>query len=230
MSSTEQILANRQNSLLSTGPCSEAGKLASAKNAISHGLSSAGDPVLPHEDRAQFNALLDRYKLDFSPANAHEEFLIVTMVGARWRLARAGRIENAILGEMLDSPEAAMAQSIMNKEGDALARLDRHRANIERTYHRCTRELYASQKWNIDTHTTQLAEKKFNNLVHDYIDAPLPTREIRPAQNKANPPSTFIRSTPKTGRNDSCPCGSGLKFKKCCLLKLDTSLPIRQSA
>ena len=23
----------------------------------------------------------------------------------------------------------------------------------------------------------------------------------------------------KTGRNDPCPCGSGLKFKKCCLMK-----------
>ena len=25
---------------------------------------------------------------------------------------------------------------------------------------------------------------------------------------------------PKAGRNDPCPCGSGLKFKKCCLKKL----------
>ena len=27
---------------------------------------------------------------------------------------------------------------------------------------------------------------------------------------------TFIRLTPKIGRNDECPCGSGLKYKKCC--------------
>lgn len=26
-----------------------------------------------------------------------------------------------------------------------------------------------------------------------------------------------IRSTPKVGRNDPCPCGSGKKFKQCCL-------------
>jgi SEC-C motif-containing protein len=25
-----------------------------------------------------------------------------------------------------------------------------------------------------------------------------------------------VRSEPKTGRNDPCPCGSGKKFKKCC--------------
>ncbi len=26
----------------------------------------------------------------------------------------------------------------------------------------------------------------------------------------------FVRSEPKIGRNDPCPCGSGKKFKKCC--------------
>jgi SEC-C motif-containing protein len=29
-------------------------------------------------------------------------------------------------------------------------------------------------------------------------------------------PSTVVRSTPKVGRNDPCPCGSGKKYKKCC--------------
>ena len=27
---------------------------------------------------------------------------------------------------------------------------------------------------------------------------------------------TVVRSGPKVGRNDPCPCGSGRKFKKCC--------------
>ena len=27
---------------------------------------------------------------------------------------------------------------------------------------------------------------------------------------------TFVRETPKTGRNDPCHCGSGKKYKKCC--------------
>ncbi len=29
-------------------------------------------------------------------------------------------------------------------------------------------------------------------------------------------PKPVVRATPKTGRNDPCPCGSGKKFKKCC--------------
>lgn len=30
---------------------------------------------------------------------------------------------------------------------------------------------------------------------------------------------TFRRSGPKIGRNAPCPCGSGKKWKRCCLLK-----------
>jgi uncharacterized protein len=37
---------------------------------------------------------------------------------------------------------------------------------------------------------------------------------------RRNPPDvefgTYIRPEPKVGRNDPCPCGSGIKFKKCC--------------
>jgi SEC-C motif-containing protein len=29
-------------------------------------------------------------------------------------------------------------------------------------------------------------------------------------------PKTVIRSTPRVGRNDPCPCGSGKKYKHCC--------------
>lgn len=28
---------------------------------------------------------------------------------------------------------------------------------------------------------------------------------------------TYVRKTPKTGRNEPCICGSGKKYKKCCL-------------
>lgn len=31
---------------------------------------------------------------------------------------------------------------------------------------------------------------------------------------------TFVRRIPKIGRNASCQCGSGKKFKKCCISKV----------
>jgi SEC-C motif-containing protein len=30
------------------------------------------------------------------------------------------------------------------------------------------------------------------------------------------PPKQVVRETPKVGRNEPCPCGSGKKYKKCC--------------
>jgi len=40
-------------------------------------------------------------------------------------------------------------------------------------------------------------------------------RLLDPDIKVSNPP-IINDSPPKTGRNDPCPCGSGLKFKKCC--------------
>ena len=32
-----------------------------------------------------------------------------------------------------------------------------------------------------------------------------------------SPIEQYVRAEPKIGRNESCPCGSGKKYKKCCL-------------
>jgi SWIM/SEC-C metal-binding protein len=44
--------------------------------------------------------------------------------------------------------------------------------------------------------------------------------DISDVEQLLNPPAT-IEAKPKVGRNDPCPCGSGLKFKKCCLKKYE---------
>src|ERR1700692_324555 len=102
MASAAQTFANRENSKFSTGPRTPDGKAASSRNSRTHGFCAV-DPVLPHEDRNQFNALLERYQSDFQPTTAHEDFLVHQMAGARWKLDRAGRIENAMFAA-LESP------------------------------------------------------------------------------------------------------------------------------
>lgn len=37
----------------------------------------------------------------------------------------------------------------------------------------------------------------------------------------AEKPKPVVRPADKIGRNDPCPCGSGLKYKKCCMTALD---------
>ena len=38
-----------------------------------------------------------------------------------------------------------------------------------------------------------------------------------PSQARSAKPKTIRNATPKVGRNDPCPCGSGKKYKRCCL-------------
>ena len=48
----------------------------------------------------------------------------------------------------------------------------------------------------------------------DYLDDPyLPYFPLN-----SYVPETYVRPEPKVGRNDPCPCGSGKKYKKCCLV------------
>lgn len=44
--------------------------------------------------------------------------------------------------------------------------------------------------------------------------------DIEDDDEEPTPPSaTVVREEPRIGRNDSCPCGSGKKYKKCCMKK-----------
>jgi preprotein translocase subunit SecA len=48
------------------------------------------------------------------------------------------------------------------------------------------------------------------NFVHSKYS---PLRKKEPAKKKTSAPKV---ASEKVGRNDSCPCGSGKKYKKCC--------------
>lgn len=45
----------------------------------------------------------------------------------------------------------------------------------------------------------------------------MPKQAPKPEEPKK--PETFRRESPKVGRNDPCPCGSGKKYKNCCMKK-----------
>jgi len=58
-----------------------------------------------------------------------------------------------------------------------------------------------------------------------------PQKELTPAQEcttadlhkNAQKPEPYRRPGPKIGRNEACPCGSGQKYKRCCLGKSQTA-------
>ena len=179
MATTAQIFANQENSKRSTGPRTPEGKAASSHNATADGFFAA-DPVLPSEDRNHFNALLEGYNSDFAPTTAHEEFLVSQMAGARWKLDRVERIEVAIFTALDNqgdpaTADARMAEALLDKDfAKRLARLERARTVLERTYHRSVRELRATRKEQNKANSTQTVEKQFEKLLKKMNEEPPP--------------------------------------------------------
>ncbi len=89
---------NRENSRLSTGPRTSAGKLASSRNATKHGLAS-GQLIVPGEDPAAFDSLLASLLQDHQPANSTEELLVNEMAQSYWLEQRAIALQNGCFTE-----------------------------------------------------------------------------------------------------------------------------------
>lgn len=56
----------------------------------------------------------------------------------------------------------------------------------------------------------------FKKAINDEKLTDEETMELRKRFKKYFKHTPYVRETPKVGRNEPCPCGSGLKFKKCC--------------
>ena len=96
MSSLQQIEANRLNAQKSTGPSTPEGRAAVSLNGLKYGLY-AETLILPGEDPAEFDALLDRFHGEYQPATPTEEAFVSQIVMATWRRARIQRIRDAQL-------------------------------------------------------------------------------------------------------------------------------------
>ena len=141
MSSLRQIEANRRNARKSTGPRSPEGKAASRFNALKTGLD-AESQVIPSEDPAAFQALIDEYYQRFQPAAPEVRFLVDTLIDCEWQLRRFRKIESQVweyqlAGMRSDTP---LAQSFSNAR-DTFTRLQRRIDSARRSYHRALREI-----------------------------------------------------------------------------------------
>jgi hypothetical protein len=96
MASHKQLLANRANAVKSTGPVTEVGKAKSRLNALRHGLT-ARDVVIPGENQADYQALLQRAIEEIQPDDLFSESLADRFVSTLWRLRRIPKLEQAYL-------------------------------------------------------------------------------------------------------------------------------------
>ena len=93
MATKKQIKANRSNAQKSTGPKTEAGKAASSRNALCHGLTATHAIVLPDENADAFDSLQREVLGDLDPQGALQAALAERIVVLLWRLDRAARLE-----------------------------------------------------------------------------------------------------------------------------------------
>ncbi len=167
MDSPARRTANRRNAQLSTGPRTDAGKAASARNATKHGLLSH-QVVLPDENEAEFDGFRDRLVEDLAPSGELESVLAERIVLAAWRLRRVVRLEAAVVrsqqnemaafpdvvsmmrppGESEPSPEQAVHTAMVRDAHGTgqLERLRRYEVTFERSLFSSIRELERLKK------------------------------------------------------------------------------------
>jgi hypothetical protein len=96
--SQAQLAANRENSQLSTGPVTEAGKAKSSHNAIKSGLTGR-TVLLPTDDATQYQTHVQTYEEHFKPVGPEEHALAQSLADTSWRLARIPGLEMAVYAQ-----------------------------------------------------------------------------------------------------------------------------------
>jgi len=161
MATEEQIQANRQNALKSTGPKSPEGKHRAARNALKHGLLSH-DVLLPGEKAKELRAFREAMFAELAPEGELEEFLADRVVESVWRLRRAVRMERDIIEDKVwretlsraRSPDAYLGDPALTGghvaastlcHSDTYDKLGRYETHIERGLYRALHELQRVQ-------------------------------------------------------------------------------------
>jgi hypothetical protein len=117
---------------MQTGPRTPEGKAASSLNAMSHGLTST-KVVLPGEDSAQFQTLLQALLEEHQPATPTETLLVHEMAQAHWRLDRVRRRQD----QAFEYPEL---------DAKLLSLLQRYSTTYERSFFKSLETLKKLQR------------------------------------------------------------------------------------
>ena len=95
MTSARQLAANRRNALLSTGPRTTGGKLASRSNALRHGLT-AQTLISELESGREYEDFRSAIRSTYPARSPVEEELVERLASLLWRLRRASAVETGL--------------------------------------------------------------------------------------------------------------------------------------
>jgi hypothetical protein len=219
MATEAQIAANRINAQASTGAATAAGKARSSRNALSTGLFSRGDFVLPDE-QAQYAEFCASFQTHLEPEGPIEQTLTAEIIHAAWRMRRCSAVAAGLTGSLdpMVDPAAAQTQQAVDR-----ARNDAHRAfqrSLSELRRLQTERQFRTESFPEDFDPATLGIASFKDMAPALMidtQRQLLLQKLRPNQ---EPKPLFTIPTQsalgQTPRNSPCTCGSGHKFKRCC--------------
>jgi hypothetical protein len=222
-----------------TGPRTEEGKSISSRNATKHGFYAERNYILPAEEdefAQQHTALM----IELSPEGVLEQVLADEIMTATWRLRRCGIVEAKFAGtpEPDDKTQRAVdrarahSHNIMRRSSAELRRLQTERAiRIQLGTTDVTPGLAdtlaihraLNSAPGIDDDSEPAGANSRESITMQTLEALMAQADKQLCAEIRGNASSFRKSanstpaaTRKVGRNEPCPCHSGLKFKRCC--------------
>jgi len=194
MTNQSRIDANRFNSMSSTGPRTDGGKAASSRNATRHGLST-GVLFIEGENPEDYELLLNDLLAEHQAATATETALVLRMAQQLWLTQRATRLL-----------QQAVERNTTEDNAKQVALMLRYQTASDRAFYKALDELRKLQKEKRSSKIGFVSKSGSGADCERSVPAPIGFVSQPDSRNAAP-------------RNASCPCGSGLKYKRCCLGK-----------
>ena len=189
-------------------------------NRLEHGFRSS-TVLLPSDDPAAWEALLDQLTAHFVPRDLTTERLIREMADAEWRLRRLRAHFASALARHLETiaqrhPELTDPADCESRAIETLAETGcsystwlRYESRLQNQYDR------AYKAWTAyENASRRTASAEADILVRQALFAPLPAET--PASNVQTAPAQPPAQIQQVARNAPCPCLSGEKYKRCC--------------
>jgi SEC-C motif len=204
-----QCIANAANAQHSTGPKTEQGKSTVAKNGVQHGLFAAYERLAP-ADAARITQFIEELSDGFQIQSAAFADVIRQYAIAKWRSELFYRMEASVLESAIAderaSPESA---ALIEEYGEDIlfGHAIRHDAAGPNAFTKLMR--YESRVMKELGRARDSYYKLLEILAGENAK---PISGPKAVNTHPAPPET----PSQTPRNAPCPCGSGIKFKRCC--------------
>lgn len=175
-------------------------------------LASLDEDTLREDVKACFAKLYDEKEAEIGAEQMREveRMIMLRVVDNRWmdHIDAMDQLKNGIGLRAVGQQDPAQAYA---KEGFDM--FDEMIADIREETVRFCYNVTVTTRTERRRTTSGTASKE------DYVDNTSGGPAAAPKAEKTGKQETVVRNEPKIGRNDPCPCGSGKKYKNCCMNK-----------